>query len=255
MIRLSLLRFTIAVSKAAIAISDSLKPATWKRIAIAHFLVGLSFLLVYGFLDRSDAVTEIPPVHIAQLEPVPLFPSPSIDFINPTATVRGQSVSVVGSNFTAGTTVVILINASNSTSFIAYQDSAWSTPVFTGGSEVALSSIGDSVPGGWKLPSIGAPEPHLVLQPVSADRQSLLETVLKLIMLFQGVTTMVNGSLASIFACIAYHRAKVDLAVKQVDLEIKRLQILQIQQQLDKQARERLKEVEDAVHSRIILVR
>jgi len=52
MIRVSLLRLTIIVSKAAITVSAVFKPATWKRIAIVHSLLGLSFLLVYGFLVR-----------------------------------------------------------------------------------------------------------------------------------------------------------------------------------------------------------
>src|ERR1043165_1267814 len=70
MIRLSLLRFAIAVSKTAINISDLLKPATWKKIAIAHGLLGLSLLAMYGFLERSTAAITIPPVDIATVEPI-----------------------------------------------------------------------------------------------------------------------------------------------------------------------------------------
>ena len=77
---------------------------------------------------------------------------------------------------------------------------------------------------------------------------------MKLLALFQGITMMINGSVASILGLIAYHRNKVDMAVKHLELELKRLQILQIREALDKQARERLKEAEEAARSSIILI-
>lgn len=282
MIRVFLLRRLIAVIKRATAISDLLKPATWKKIAIAHGLVGLSFLLVYGFLDRRLQETDIPPVAIAQLVParVPivqrealLLPHPEIvafTRVEPSRVGESFTLSITGSNFTPRTRVLV-IDSSNSMSSVAkplfmarllhlsahfHQSAEVSTPLLISyaGHEVALSSTGDFVPGGWKLPSIGAPEPHVVLQLGSAGGPSLLETVLKLLALFQGITMMINGSLASILGLIAYHRNKVDMAVKHLDLELKRWQILQIREALDKQARERLKEAEEASRSRIILI-
>ena len=207
MIGVFLLKRIIAVIRRVTAISDLLKPATWEKIAIAHGLVGLSFLLVYGFLDRRVQETDIPPVAIAQLLP---------------SQVR-----------------------------IAQPPALWSpNPEIVDIIAVEPSRIDQ----GFTLPSIGAPERHVVLQPGSTGGQSLLETVMKLLALFQGITMMINGSVASILGLIAYHRNKVDMAVKHLELELKRLQILQIQDALDKQARERLKEAEEAARSSIILI-
>jgi hypothetical protein len=270
MIGVFLLKRIIAVIRRVTAISDLLKPATWEKIAIAHGLVGLSFLLVYGFLDRRVQETDIPsvailPAQVRSGQPALWSPNPEIvDIIavEPSRVGQDFTLSINGSNFKVGTSV-ILIDTSNSTSDVAKYASIThlSTHLLTSqalrssytGHEVALSSIGDFVPGGWNLPSIGAPERHVVLQPGSPSGQSLLETVLKLLALFQGITMMINGSVASILGLIAYHRNKVDMAVKHLDLELKRLQILQIREALDKQARERLKEAEEAARSSIIL--
>lgn len=274
MIGVFLLQRVIAVIKKVTTISDLLKPATWEKIAIAHGMVGLSFLLVYGFLDRHIQETDIPPVANAQLltgqvsnaQPPALWsPNPesvAIIAVEPSR-VADFTLSSKGSNSKVGTSV-ILIDTSNSMSFVAEYPSVahLSTHLLTSEvlltsyteHEVALSSIGDFVPGGWNLPSIGAPERHVVLQPGSAGGQTLLETVLKLLALFQGITMMINGSVASILGLIAYHRNKVDMAVKHLDLELKRLQILQIRVALDKQDRERLKEAEEAARSSIILI-
>jgi hypothetical protein len=346
MIRVFLLRHVILGIKSATVISDLLKPATWKKIAIAHGLVGLSFFLVYGFLDRRVQETDIPPVAIAQLVParVPIAQRPALWLSSPeiVAIIRvdpsqvGQSftLSINGSNFNSQTTILRLTIDSSASispesdsievvsdtlrlshfSTHGYPTSTVLTPLISsrlGGSsviespvtqvnntfriarfgwkaqhaslvsfngdaylnemgitkpfdgfgnpssratDVALASIADSVPGGWKLPSIGAPERNVVLRRESTGGQSLLETILKLLALFQGITMMINGSVASVLGLIAYHRNKVDMAVKHLDFELKRLQILQIQQQLDKQARERQKEVEEAARSSIVLI-
>jgi len=274
MIGVFLLKRIVAVIRRVTAISDLLKPATWEKIAIAHGLVGLSFLLVYGFLDRRVQEADIPPVAIAQLLPaqVPIAQqsalwSPNPEIVNiiavePSRVGQDFTLTIYGSNFNVGASV-ILIDTSKSTSYIGKPAliTDFSTHVLTSevllgshtGHEVALSSISDFVPGGWNLPSIGAPERHVVLQPGSAGGQSLLETVIKLLALFQGITMMINGSVASILGLIAYNRNKVDMAVKHLELELKRLQILQIREALDKQARERLKEAE-AARSSIILI-
>lgn len=250
MIRVFLLQRIVVVIKRVTAISDLLKPATWEKIAIAHGLVGLSFLLVYGFLDRRVQETDIPPVAIAQLvsapqpiaQPGPVGRSAStrIASITWVTLPKDQSVaiSLTGTNFAAETRSIVVFPHLIGTSSV---QSYWS------GYGMAISSIGDSAPGGWKLPSIGTPDRHVLVQPGSAGGQSLLETVLKLLALFQGITMMINGSVASILGLIAYHRNKVDL-------ELKRLQILQIREALDKQARERLKEAEEAARSTIILI-
>ena len=243
MIGVFLLQRVIAVIKRVTAISDLLKPATWEKIAIAHGLVGLSFLFVYGFLDHRVQETDIPPVAIAQLVSAPLPVAQRVP-VGPSTTLRIASITLVTPHRAQSFSMVVI----DDWDFFAGTHNHWSRH------GVALSSIGDFAPGGWKLPSIGAQERHVVLQREWPGGQSLLETVLKLLALFQGVTMMINGSVASILGLIAYHRNKVDMAVKHLDLELKRLQILQIREALDTQARVRLKEAEEAARSSIILI-
>jgi hypothetical protein len=103
---------------------------------------------------------------------------------------------------------------------------------------LGLISIDDSGLRSWRLPPIAVRGAQVISQAPSGSTWSLLETCLKLLLLFQGITAIVNSSLATVVALIACNRGKVDLKVKELDLELKRLQIVQLQQQLDTQARE-----------------
>jgi len=196
----------VVVYKAAIASGDLLKPVTSKRVAIAYALAGFSFLLVYGFFDRSKREIEVPSVHIV--------------------------TSVVGNAITSARAIL-----------------ANSEPARLG-----LISIDDLGPGSWRLPPIAIRGAQVISQAPSGNTWSLLETCLKLLLLFQGITGIINSSLATVVALIACNRGKVDLKVKELDLELKRLQIVQLQQQLDTQAGERQKEIETTASCGIVLV-
>jgi hypothetical protein len=229
-----------------------------------YALVGLSFLFAYGFLDRGKPELDVPPVHIAKIAPSQLQYSPKIDYINLSANLpSGQSFSssITGTNFNQETVVWVSIIPSSSWSrnvsdYGTVRD--FSTQAFFANSKrtpLVLTSISDSTPSSWRLPSIGVPGSRVVFsQGPSAGTWSLLETCLKLLLLFQGVAGIVNSSLATVFALIAYNRGKVDLKVKELDLELKRLQILQLQEQLERQARERQKEFETAAGANIVLI-
>ena len=197
----------VVVSKAAIASGDLLKPVTSKRVAIVYALAGFSFLLVYGFFDRSKREIEVPSVHIV--------------------------TSVVGNAITSARAIL-----------------ANSEPA-----RLELTLIDDLGPSSWRLPSIGTRGAQVIFSHTpSSSTWSLLETCLKLLLLFQGITAIVNSSLATVVALIACNRGKVDLKVKELDLELKRLQIVQLQQQLDTQARERQKEIETTASCGIVLI-
>ena len=390
MIRISLVRLGVSALKTAITVSSLFRPAGWKRIAIAHALIGFSFLLIYGFLDRhfhrtvgvqgealttdNDAKTDDlfngfgvkgTPIDECVNEPVAptargngrfednkfIFSERETieDGLGPTYTdvgcvechqsvdvgAFGQQMEFRAGHITNGAFVDApggqLIHArATDSDIIEHISTAETVKAF----RVTLSTLGDGFveclanatlqndvaaqplaqrgtltnvpvteagnalrigrfgwkaqhaslvsfsgdaylnemgitnpfdgfggrsssaasPEGLRLPSISIPERYVVFQTSTRSGQTLLETVMKLFALFQGITMIINGSLASILGLIAYHRAQLDLKVKALECELKRLQILQIQQQLDKQDRERQKEIEEATRSSIILI-
>ena len=238
----------VVVSKAAIA-GDSLKSATSKRVALMYALAGFSLLLIYGFFDRSRREIDVPSVHIATIVPLALQHSSKIDFID--------AVSSIGMR---GTTRSSILGFSGSCDFLDHgilrRITVNARAIFAN-SEPAwgLTAIDDSGPGSWRLPSIGIRGAQVIFsQAPSGNTWSLLETCIKLLLLFQGMTAIVNSWFATVFTLIAHNRGRVDLKGKELDLELKRLQIVQLQQQLDRQARERQKEIETTTSCGIVLI-
>jgi hypothetical protein len=255
MIRLSLLRLTLTVAKTATAISDSLRPRTWKLIAIASALAGISFLLMYQSLELTKPGLDIAPIQVAAVEPVPL-PAQITVAIDPLdSSSRQLDIWVLTSASGTGWAV----RQSVGEEFVAPVGIELSAISAHMGShrEALLTASPAANWLGWErnLPSIGANEQRVVVsESLSSGAWTGLKLLVKLVPLFQGVATILNSFLAMILSLIAYNRSKVDLKLKALDLQIKQLQLLQLQRQLEREAREWQKKIEAETKSNIILV-
>lgn len=264
MIKLFILRCSVAAWRTAISVGTALQPATWRKVAAAQALLALLLLAGYWFLPQRDV--KLPPVRYVEVKRM----SPGTDRLIALGSVSPQSR---WASFTAGPNGATL-NPANALVWHSGSDVSAFSAVISGanvqttgagpfrlefgevsdghgttygvGSPAALGSDENLLPGVWKRPPLSGGSPSSMVQVPSVEQQSFLDTIQKLLFLCQGVSMMIGSIFASIFGWISYHRGKADLKLKQ-------LQILELEARLECQERERQRQLAELAKSGIII--
>lgn len=89
--------------------------------------------------------------------------------------------------------------------------------------------------------------PPVVLQVTSAEYKSLLDTLVKLVLLFQAIVFTIGSAISSVFIWLNYRRGKLDLKLKE-------LQVREAEIKVENMERDRARAVQEASQSQIVLL-
>jgi hypothetical protein len=90
-------------------------------------------------------------------------------------------------------------------------------------------------------------QPPAVLQVAGVQDKTLLDTLLKLMLLAQAIVLTVGSAIASAFAWVGYRRGRLDLKLKQ-------LQVREAELRIENMERDRARAVQEATQSKIVLL-
>ena len=90
-------------------------------------------------------------------------------------------------------------------------------------------------------------QPPAVLQVAGVQDKTLLDTLLKLMLLAQAIVLTVGSAIASAFAWVGYRRGRLDLKLKE-------LQVREAELRIENMERDRARAVQEATQSKIVLL-
>jgi hypothetical protein len=90
-------------------------------------------------------------------------------------------------------------------------------------------------------------EPRAVLQVTGGEGKSILDTLVKLMLLFQAIVFTTGSAISSVFVWLGYRRGKLDLRLKE-------LQVREAEIRVENMERDRARAVQEASQSNIVLL-
>ncbi len=242
---LTVLRASIALWKRVIAISDLLKPSTWRAIAITQAVLAVSLFGLYFTQETNEP--HIPPVSLTDIRPS--LPR-EVDSAQVAVNSPNFDIAFDAKSFDLGTEAVyfdivgrtdmsfsksVVVTEHSSLMVIAAHEWAPSSGMTNHLSVSEVRSV---------YPTTSADTPTVVIQMPPPARMSLLQTAQAIMLLVQAFFMTIGSIFTSVFAWVAYHRGKADAIMK--DLLIRELRL-----KLEKLERER--EAQDVPNSPIIV--
>jgi hypothetical protein len=242
MVRLLTIKAAIAALKRAIAISRKLKPRTWTYLAITQAV--LAALCFWGY--RQFPKYEVGPAKQVVIQTDALV----FEHI----TLKGFSMEedalireALLPKFTGRCT-----QAFNQTGLRSPCQVVWESGVMLR-SSIDLYvyhlefSTGRAQAGVVPLRQFPRFESPIILQVAGAEGKSLLDTVVKMMLLFQAIIFTIGSATSSVFLYFNYRRG-------QLDLKLKALQLREMQLRIEQMERDRMRAVDEAARSSIVLL-
>jgi hypothetical protein len=112
-----------------------------------------------------------------------------------------------------------------------------------------VNKDGQRVGGFLQLPFRQLPrlEPPTVLKVVGVEGKSLLDMLLKLMLLAQAIVFTIGSAVSSVFAWVGYRRGKLDLKLKE-------LQVREVELRIENMERDRARAAQEDAQSKIVLL-